>query len=268
MEFDHPTLMSLVDMVETIAKHEILSRFTKVSVTYKTDGSVLTTADTATQQALCLALAETYPHIAFLGEEMPKEQQQRLLGTRHSPLWCLDPLDGTGNFAAGVPFFAVSLALLMESRVEVGIVHDPLRGETFYARRGVGAWLNGVRLIPLNAPEQLAAATALVDFKRLPERLASRLAVAPPYRSQRNFGSVALEWCWLASGRCHLYLHGAQRLWDYAAGTLILREAGAAGGVLGTYNGDWLLEPSLRPRIAMAASNDDLLRLWRDWLAG
>jgi myo-inositol-1(or 4)-monophosphatase len=266
--FDHATLLSLVGLVETMAKQKILPRFGKVSATRKADGSLLTAVDTATQQALRLALAEAHPDIPLLGEEMPTEQQERLLGNSQGSLWCLDPLDGTGNFVAGVPFFAVSLALLTGGRAELGIVHDPLRGESFCARRGAGAWLNGVRLTPPEPPQQLASATGLVDFKRLPGPLAVRLAVAPPYRSQRNFGSAALEWCWLAAGRCHLYLHGGQSLWDHAAGALILQEAGARGGVLQSYTGDWSPELSLQPRIAMAAASSELLRLWRAWVKG
>lgn len=267
-EFDHAALLSLVDLVETTAKRQIRPRFAKVSATRKADGSPLTAVDTATQQALLLALADAYPDIPLLGEEMPTEQQARLLSNGQGPLWCLDPLDGTGNFVAGVPFVSVSLALLAGGRAQLGIVHDPLRGESFCARRGAGAWLNGVRLTPFEPPQLLASATALVDFKRLPGPLAVRLAVAPPYRSQRNFGSAALEWCWVAAGRCHLYLHGGQRLWDHAAGALIVQEAGARGGVLQSFEGDWSPEPSLQPRIAMAAASSDLLRLWQAWVTG
>jgi len=77
---------------------------------------------------------------------------------------------------------------------------------------------------------------------------------------------VALDWCWLAAGRCQLYLHGGQKLWDYAAGALIAREAGAAGGHLAAYDGDWLHTATLTPRIGMAATDEALLRRWRAWI--
>jgi myo-inositol-1(or 4)-monophosphatase len=77
---------------------------------------------------------------------------------------------------------------------------------------------------------------------------------------------VALDWCWLAAGRCHVYLHGGQRLWDYAAGSLVLAEAGGAGGLVETYDGDWVRADSLAPRIALAAAGDALLASWRAWL--
>ena len=104
---------------------------------------------------------------------------------------------------------------------------------------------------------------ALIDLKRLDAELASRLAAAPPYRSQRSFGSVALDWCWLAAGRCHVYLHGRQKLWDYAAGCLILTEA---GGSAITLEGEPVFRPTLEPRSAAAALDPDIFLQWKDWL--
>jgi myo-inositol-1(or 4)-monophosphatase len=76
-----------------------------------------------------------------------------------------------------------------------------------------------------------------------------------------------LDWCWIASGRCQVYLHGGQRLWDYAAGYLVLSESGAAGGLLDDYQGDFLSGLALAPRIGVAATHADLLRQWRHWIA-
>jgi myo-inositol-1(or 4)-monophosphatase len=107
---------------------------------------------------------------------------------------------------------------------------------------------------------------AIVDIKRLPPTLVTAIAQRSPFRSQRSFGSVALDWCWIASGRCQVYLHGGQKLWDYAAGQLIMRESGAAGGILSAYDGDWTERPTLQPRIALAAASAELLAEWRDWV--
>ena len=112
----------------------------------------------------------------------------------------------------------------------------------------------------------IADAMAMVDLKRLPDPLIRALARNPPYRSQRSFGSVALDWCWIASGRCQVYLHGGQKLWAYAAGHLIMLESGAVGGLLSRYEGDWLDEFSLSPRIALAATHAALLTQWRTWI--
>jgi myo-inositol-1(or 4)-monophosphatase len=133
--------------------------------------------------------------------------------------------------------------------------------------RGQGAWLNGQPLLAPKLTHELKETIAMVDLKRLPEPLVRAMAGHPPFRSQRSFGSVALDWCWIACGRCQVYLHGGQKLWDYAAGQLVLNESGAAGGVLDDYSGDWLTHLSLAPRIALAASNAGLLAQWRRWIA-
>ncbi len=103
----------------------------------------------------------------------------------------------------------------------------------------------------------------MVDFKRLPAGLARRLISDPPYASQRNFGSSALEWAWVAAGRGHVYLHGGQKLWDFAAGSLILTEA---GGFSCTLAGEPVFKSSLESRSVIAASGEALFRSWRDWL--
>ena len=150
--------------------------------------------------------------------------------------------------------------------MQAAVVQDAVRGECFSALRGRGAWLNDRPLKPASVPAQLNQAMAMVDLKRLPPALVSGLARGAPYRSQRSFGSVAMDWCWLASGRCHVYLHGGQKLWDYAAGQLIAIESGAVGGVLKDYTGSWHEALSLTPRIAMAAGSETLLSQWRDWI--
>jgi myo-inositol-1(or 4)-monophosphatase len=179
--------------------------------------------------------------------------------------WCIDPLDGTSNFVAGFPLYAASVALIDEGGPRLGVVHDLARDETFAAVRGGGAWLGRRRLASgEGAPDDLAEAMALVDLKRLPPKLAARVATEHPFRSQRNIGSSALEWCWVAAGRCHLYLHGSQKPWDYAAGMLILAEAG----------GSFALEPEpsgsigfdLKARSVTAASSEALLAAWQAWI--
>lgn len=243
-----------------------MSRFESVSADIKADGTLVTAADLAIQQRLQRELATHWPQFALLGEEMGMAEQQDLLASPGPGLWCLDPLDGTSNFAAGIPFFAVSLALLSDGVAQLGVVYDAVRDECFSALRGQGAWLNGHRLLAPKIPAKLSEAMAMVDFKRLPAALVRALAERAPYRSQRSFGSVALDWCWVACGRCQVYLHGGQRLWDYAAGQLILDESGAVGGLLSEYQGEWLDGCELTPRIAVAATHASLLAQWRDWI--
>lgn len=267
MHLNKLDLRELTLMVEAASNRELMSRFQQVTAGKKADGSLITEADLAMQQTLTEELRAAFPAVPLLGEEMPATEQSALLKDNDQRLWCLDPLDGTGNFAAGIPVFSVSLALLHAGKAVVGVVHDPNRRETFSAIAGRGAWLNGQPLqVPSAVPTDLSDASGLVDFKRLPRHLASSLATRPPYRSQRSFGSVALDWCWLALGRCHVYVHGGQKLWDYAAGSVIFGEAGGTGGLYEHYDGQVQDRVSLSPRIGMAATSPKLFAAWHDWI--
>ncbi|MBF0256804.1 MAG: inositol monophosphatase [Gammaproteobacteria bacterium] len=240
-----------------VAEEELLSRFQQVRSRHKADGTLVTAADLASQAAIRAALAQRWPEAGFLGEEMTAAEQQQALAQQQRPLWLLDPLDGTTNYAAGMPFFSISLALLEQGRIRFGMVLDPVRGECFWAQAGEGAWLDGARLqLDPGWPASMEDGVAVIDFKRLDPQLSLALISQPPFRSQRSLGSVALEWCWMAAGRFSLYLHGAQGLWDYAAGRLILQEAG--GAVLDKGYEDI----GLGSRQAVAASNPALLHQW------
>lgn len=242
---------------------ELLPRFERVDHHIKADGSILTEADLAIQQRLRDELEKSWPDIAFLSEEMPPAQQAALLTDIERPLWCLDPLDGTSNFAAGLPCFGISLALVIHGEPVMGVIYDPTRQECFRADKGAGAWLNERRLHSSSPRSVLARTVGMVDFKRLPASLAHRLVSNPPYASQRNFGSSALEWAWVAAARGHVYLHGGQKLWDFAAGCLIVSEA---GGYSCTLEGEPVFKLGLESRSVIAASSEALFRNWRDWL--
>ncbi|MEW5890168.1 MAG: inositol monophosphatase family protein [Pseudomonadota bacterium] len=228
----------------------------------KADGSLLTEADVAAQAALSARLRELADR-PVLGEEMAAEEQARLWREGADGLWCIDPIDGTTNFINGIPFFGVSVAYMTGGEPEIGVVYNPVTDESFCAARGVGAWLNGLELPLRRAAATLEEAVAGVDFKRITHRLGDELAVRPPYHSQRNFGSSALEWCFVAAGRLDVYLHGGQRLWDYAAGKLILAEA---GGEFSTLDGAPLTGGPAIKRSVLAAANPSLYTAWRDWV--
>ena len=258
-----PELEQLQQIVIRAACEELLPRFTKVARSDKADGSFITEADLAAQQRIEAELKQRWPDIAFLGEEMSEAEQNALIADHSRPLWILDPLDGTSNFAAGLPFFSTSLALLYQGEIVLGVVYDPSRDECFSARKGDGAWFNGEALGQHRPQGPLKKGTALVDFKRLPAALATRLVTEMPYSSQRSHGSVALDWCWIAAGRCHVYLHGKQKLWDYAAGYLVLCET---GGHSCTLSGEQVYRPTLEPRSAVASLDQPLFQEWLDWL--
>ncbi|WP_231505786.1 inositol monophosphatase family protein [Guyparkeria halophila] len=255
---------AVITLVRRCAHRHLLRGGTQAA-DRKTDGSWVTATDHAMQSDLQAGLAERFPAHGFLGEEMDLAAQEaawrECLDGR--PTWVVDPLDGTSNFRVGFPVFSVTVALLVGGQTVFGVVFDPSRDECFHAARGDGAWLNGERLSLVNEPRQaLKSCLATVDFKRLPRDVATHLACDPPYASQRSIGSVALDWCWVAAHRVQVYVHGKQKLWDYAAGQLILHEAGGASADLDGEL-DYLdrpLEPL--PRSAVAATHVELLEDW------
>jgi myo-inositol-1(or 4)-monophosphatase len=261
-------IVRLSQLVIDTAKQELIPRFQRTASNLKADGTLVTAADLAIQQRIGEMLARLHPDIPFLGEEMSSTEQQEVMHHSEQGFWCLDPLDGTANFVAGMPCFAISLAFIQGGETRLGIIYDPLRDECFHAQTGRGAWLNHQPL-KLNRPlTELADSVAMVDFKRLPDRLASNLATRPPYRSQRSIGSVALDWCWIAADRLQLYLHGGQRLWDYAAGRLIFAEAGGSFSLSDDIHRSSGLGHDLSPKVAKAAVNPQLFAAWDEWLEG
>jgi len=260
-----------IEAVRRVAAEQILPRYRSlVSLDaagasrprMKDDGSLVTEADLAAQEALVRALRAIEP-AGIVAEEMPAHEQQAAfeLGGR---LWVIDPLDGTANFAQGIPFFAVSVALLEDSRPVFGTVHDPLREETCYAVRGAGAWFNHRPLqVPAEAPILRAALVEVGLRREQSRRLRGPLKRHPPYRRRVTSGSSTLSWCHLAAARIDALLVSNQKLWDYAAGALIAEEAGAS---LATVEADDFWSGPVWTRSAIAARSAPLLGEWKSWI--
>lgn len=259
---DATELSYLTALLREVAREEIKPRFRRAKTSAKADGSLVTEADVAVQQRLQAVFAERYPEIPLLGEEMAREEQMRLASDKETAFWCLDPLDGTSNYACGFPGFAISLALVRNGRAELAAILDPVRDECFTAAIGAGATVNGRPLAPYAPGGELGDCLAVVDFKRLPPERAAALFRPGSFRSQRNLGAVALEWCWIAAGRFQLYLHGGQKLWDYAAGRLIADEAGVVSALFSPEGTDPVHGIGLDKRVAVAAATRELYEAW------
>jgi len=258
-----PQLETVKTLVRIAAQSELITRFARIKQEFKHDGSILTEADTAMQSNLHAAFTAQWPDIPFLGEEMPASEQQQLLESTDTGIWVVDPLDGTSNFSVGIPYYSVSVAYIARGQLQLGIVYDPERDEMFSAQRDGGAYLNEQRLDLQSMADVDEITIGIVDVKRLSQALASKLVTSAPYKSQRSFGSVALDWCWIAAGRGDVYVHGRQNLWDYAAGCLIFQEA---GGTSSTLTGEPVFDGSLVPRSAVLAINRNLYRRWFEFL--
>ncbi len=256
------TLQAVVAAVRLVAVEEVMPRYMKVAHQRKSDGSLCTEADLAAQEALTRKLQAIH-NVPVIGEEMSEQQQIALWADGRQTVWCVDPLDGTSNFVHGLPYFAVSVALIRGGKSVLGVVFDPVANETFAAERGRGAFLNGEMLLGRTAAATLGAALAGVDMKRLDGQLAAALAGSPPYSSQRNFGASALDWCYTAAGRYDVYLHGGQKLWDYAAGSLVLEEA---GGQMCSLESDDFSQGNVWQHSVIAALDAKLFDEWKRWI--
>ncbi|MEX3106329.1 inositol monophosphatase [Streptomyces sp. V2] len=193
---------------------------------------VVTEMDIAAEKLITGLIGGHRPDDGFLGEEGASEEGTS--GVR----WIIDPLDGTVNYLYGLPSWAVSIAAQHNGETVVGVVHAPLRGETYQAVRGKGAWVTGDPQgpRPLTAREAPPLERALIStgFGYTTERRTSQAAVAaaliPQVRDIRRGGSAAIDLCDVAAGRLDGYYERGLNPWDYAAGDLIAREAGALTG--------------------------------------
>ena len=144
--------------------------------------------------------------------------------------WYIDPLDGTTNFVHGVPFYAVSIACLYEDAIQVGVVLDPNRNETFHAVRGGGAYVNGRRL-QVSADDNLSHALLATGLPWDPSgrerrNLTQFQRLASQSRNVRTLGSAALSLAYVAAGRLTAFWELSLRPWDTSAGVLLVTEAG------------------------------------------
>lgn len=255
-------LKAVIAAVKLVTAEEIMPRYLKVAHQHKSDGSLCTEADLAAQGALSKKL-QAILNVPVMGEEMTAVEQHALWETGHDGLWCIDPIDGTSNFVRGLPYFAVSVALLREGKSVLGVVYDPVTNEMFAAEHERGAFLNGEKLLGREAGIPLAQALASVDLKRLKNKLVTQLTTHSPYSSQRNFGASSLDWCYTATGRYDVYLHGGQKLWDYAAGLLILQES---GGHVCCIENDNFARGDIWQRSVIAARSEPLFDEWKNWI--
>jgi myo-inositol-1(or 4)-monophosphatase len=195
------------------------------SIELKGEIDLVTEMDRRSERLITGRLQERFPGTRILAEEGTATG-----GDGDAGLWIVDPLDGTTNYAHGFPVFCVSMALERAGCLELGVVHDPTRGETFSARRGDGARLNdrplGVsRRGPLG--EALLATGFPYDIRTSPRNnLRAFGAMARRARGVRRAGSAALDLAYVAAGRLDGYWEEKISPWDVAAGVLLVLEAG------------------------------------------
>ena len=225
-EISNAFLAAAVETVLKAGEIQIARLGAGFRVDRKGRGDIVTEVDLEVEGMFRATMAQRFPGHSLLAEE--SAQTCPVGGAKHR--WLFDPIDGTVNYAHGLPFFCASLALEVEREIEVAAIYDPSRRELFTAERNRGAWLNAQR-IHVSTVDRLEDATLGTGFPhgasvrvRPMENLLSEYGVRA--RAIRRLGSAALDLCYVASGRMDGFWDRNLKPWDTAAGTLIVREAG------------------------------------------
>ncbi|MFN6947123.1 MAG: inositol monophosphatase family protein [Cytophagaceae bacterium] len=193
-------------------------------IEYKGAKDMVSYVDKETEKILVKKLYELLPDSGFITEE------GTIARNASEYKWVIDPLDGTTNFLHGLPLYSISVALIHNYDILVGVVYEIDKGECFHARKGGGAFLNGspIKVSPINQLDQSLIATGfpydLLDksgtyFKILEE-------LVDTTHGLRRLGSAAIDLCYVACGRFEAYFEFNLKMWDIMAGVLILKEAG------------------------------------------
>jgi myo-inositol-1(or 4)-monophosphatase len=195
-----------------------------VTVKYKGEIDLITEADHASEALILSRIRSAYPDFAILSEESGAS------ANTSSCVWIVDPLDGTTNFAHGLPIFSVTLALLVNGAIEVGVTYDPIYDELYTAQRGQGAYLNSERLHVSAAPaldKALLVTGFPYDRRTNPNNNIQQFAdFSLRAQGVLRLGSAALDLGAVAAGRLDGYWEFKINPWDIAAGVLMVTEAG------------------------------------------
>jgi len=195
-----------------------------LQVSLKGPGDFVSAADRRADKTLIGELGRARPSYGFLTEE-----SGAISGSDSGNRWIVDPLDGTTNFLHGIPLFAISVALEREGKVVAGVVYNPIFNDLYVAERGSGAFLNDRRL-RVSARKVFAEALIGLGIPHLGNRTGGLTEAVSRIEDRiagvRSNGSAALELAWIAAGRYDGFWHHRLDPWDFAAGALIVREAG------------------------------------------
>ncbi len=228
--------MTVAEILRSVAQAEILPRFKNLSAdairTKTSPLDLVTDADEAAERAIEADLMKAFPNAVVIGEEGVSRDPKLLDGLGDADLaFILDPVDGTLNFASGLPLFGVMASVVMKGEVVCGVILDPISDDWAMAVRGEGAWLQrpdgGTRDLKVASPVPLAQMAGNVSWRYLPEAL--RFVVTgnfPRVAMAADLRCAAHTYRQIAGGHMHFGLSSSVMPWDHAAGWLIHREAG------------------------------------------
>ena len=227
---------ALAGLLRAAARAEVMPRFRRLDAgavrTKSGPLDLVTIADEAAERAITAALQRRFPGCVVVGEEAAAADASLLLRLAGADLaFVVDPIDGTANYAAGLPLFGVMAAALVRGEIVAAAIHDPLGDDTAMAVRGEGAWTetpDGARRdLRVAAPVPVARMTGAASWRYLPAGLRATVA-ANLTRVAASFDlrCAAHEYRALAGGHCHFLLFHRLMPWDHAPGWLLHREAG------------------------------------------
>ncbi|MEM7226564.1 MAG: inositol monophosphatase [Pseudomonadota bacterium] len=227
----------VTEILEQVAKDEILPKFKALQdaeVQRKNSGELVTVADVAAERAISRELTALLPGSQVVGEEGVEADPRMLEALREdAPVWLIDPIDGTGNFANGRPVFAVMVALVRAGETQAAWILDPISGDTAIAERGAGAFMAGRRLKvqPASTPEAMqgtlhAGQFASPSMHRHIKTRRDRL------NTLRTMSCAGAEYIRLVTGEMQFSFFTKMKPWDHAPGGLIHWEAGGVGMTL------------------------------------
>ena len=259
-------LATAVEIVLRAGEIQMAGRESGFQVAKKGEIDLVTEVDLACERMCRAVLAERFPEHDVLAEELSAGPQE---AARAPYRWVFDPIDGTTNYAHGLPIFCASLALELDGQPIVGAIYDPSRRELFTAERGQGSFVNGTRL-KASGTGVLNDALLVTGFPydlhvRGPELVELFSVFLRRARAVRRLGSAALDLCYVAAGRFEGFWEQHLKPWDVAAGALVVTEAG--GRVTGMDGGPFDARAG-----HLVASNgvvhDAILEVIRDSRAG
>lgn len=236
MKFDENSIDWLADLLADAANAEIMPRFRSLGdgdIRQKTSAADLVTdADINAERVITARLRERYPNALVIGEEAVSDNPDLLHGLGGAELaFVIDPIDGTFNFASGVPLFGVMLAVVVNGETVAGIIHDPVGKDWIMATRGGGSYIrrpdNSRTKVRVADPVDISQMTGSVSWQYTAEPLRSRLARNhAKFLSQLGYRCAAHEYRIIASGHAHFAVYNKLMPWDHLAGSLIHQEAG------------------------------------------
>lgn len=224
------TVKDVGDFIRIEAK-----KFEASSIEYKGKNDLVSYVDKEAEKKLVSRLHEILPEAGFITEEGTAE-----IGRSDAYNWVIDPVDGTTNFVHGLPVFSISVGLMREDQVVLGVIYDPSRDEFFYSCEGTKAYLNGeeIAVSPVTQLSESLLATGFPYSKFIEDQMSAYLNVIDELMKTthglRRMGSAAIDLAYVACGRFEGFFEYNLRPWDVAAGAFLIQQA---GGSVSTFNG-------------------------------